>query len=285
MSYSAGVDLDWCLTCNRHLSVPNTSYCSPQCEPTPSQPIFNLCPDVNDWTHSDELEDDAIIYHVVHDTSSAKGIAAWAANVPTGAPPNDLPPLPYHPSSQPKLLHPQCARLAPPALSISESTTASIPLETPPPKDPSMFSSLAHHIRSFVSSSSAGFPVNKLTSRTKKHLRNSIVQLPRRDSSLYSDSFEEEELDSNIHSPLEERDDLWWITDSDASSTISSVFLKKSAAQSIAPSESKKHQLDCEMFFQPKILPVPIELSSKMQATAHHADEDELSQPRGRQGW
>ncbi|KAJ3798318.1 hypothetical protein GGU11DRAFT_756028 [Lentinula aff. detonsa] len=282
MSYSAGVDLDWCLTCNQHLNVPNTSYCSPQCEQTSSKPLLNLSSNVNEWTHSEDGENDAVIYHVVHDTSSPKGIAAWAANVPTGAPPNDLLPFPSHTSSQPKLLRPQCVRLAPPALSISESTSASIPLATPSSKDVTMLSSLANHIRSFVSSSSVGFPVNKLPLRTKSHLPNSIAHLRRRESSFCSDSFEEDDNDlSPSLSPFEETEDFWWVTDSDSSSAVSSVVPKKSEAQRIAPSERQKHRLDCEMFFQPKILPIPIELSSKMQVTG--LQDEEIFEPRGRQ--
>ncbi|KAJ4000933.1 hypothetical protein F5050DRAFT_240516 [Lentinula boryana] len=312
MSYSAGVDLDWCLTCNQHLvralfihstlhfslphnlffsfpfqNVPNTSYCSPQCEQTPSKPLFNLSSNANEWTHSEDGEDDAVIYHVVHDTSSPKGIAAWAANIPTGAPPNDLLPFPSHSSSQPKLLRPQCVRLAPPALSMSESTSASIPLATP---DITMLSSLANHIRSFVSSSSMGFPITKLPLKSKPHLPNSIAHLQRRESSFSSDSFEEDDDHDHDHdhdlspslSPFEETEDFWWVTDSDSSSSaVSSVVPKKSEAQLIAPSERQKHRVDCEMFFQPKVLPIPIELSSKMQVAG--LQDEEIFEPRGRQ--
>ncbi|KAJ4473771.1 hypothetical protein J3R30DRAFT_3707740 [Lentinula aciculospora] len=277
MSYSAGVDLDWCLTCNRHLNNSRTSYCSPQCEPTPSPQLLKLSPYAAEWTHSEELdasEEDPVIIHTVHDTSSAKGIAAWAANVPAGAPPNDLDTMPLYSPSQPKLLRPQFSRPVPPALSISESTSASIPLVTPPQKDVSMFFSIANHIRSLVSSS-AGFSPNKTRCRTKNRLPNLIA---RRHSSLSSDSFVEHDNESGpslspTNSFYEDKEGLWWVTESDCSSAASSMVPKKSAAQLIAPSESRKHALDCEMYFQPKSLHIPIELSTKVQA-ARVEDEE-----------
>ncbi|KAJ4496305.1 hypothetical protein C8J55DRAFT_554021 [Lentinula edodes] len=288
MSFSAGVDLDWCLTCNRHLDSPNTNYCSPQCEPTPSQQILHLSSDANDWTQSEELDasgDDAVIFHIVHDTSSAKGIAAWAANIPTGAPPSGPSTLPSYSVSPPKLLRPQYARPVPPTLSMSQTTSASIPLATPPQKDVSMLSSLANHIRSFVSSSSTGFPVNKLRARTKKRFPYTTAPVQHRISSLSSDSFAEDDYEfgpsfSTVNSPHEDTKDPWWTTESDCSSAASSMVLKKSAAQLIATSESRKYQLECEMCFQPKVLPIRVEPSSK-DGLSDYGEFD----LRGRQIW
>ncbi|KIK60318.1 hypothetical protein GYMLUDRAFT_59469 [Collybiopsis luxurians FD-317 M1] len=286
MSYSA-VDVDWCLSCNKHLDIPGSSYCL-QCQPSPSRQIFSL--GFQDESEGSD-EDECIIQ--VKDTSPAKGIAAWAANVPSGAPPNHPFSIPYHSSSQPKLLRPQSSRPVPPALSMSESTSTSIPLSTPPsaPRNTSMLSSFANHVRSFVASP-AGLPVGKPKTRSRIHnLSSTIHRLHNHNSASSVFSEQDEPEDGPTLSPTDslydEMEGLWWVTESDYSSD-SSPVLKKSSAQLIATSATRRDEDDCDFFyFQPKVLPIPHEISSRL-SKVEWDDDDEIKmeqgrRPRGRQ--
>jgi hypothetical protein len=203
------------------------------------------------------------------------GIAAWAANVPTGAPPAQTFTPSSYSSSQPKLLRPQSSRPVPPALSMSESSSTSTPLATPPPSHKlSVLSSLANHVKSFVSSSSAGFPITQ--SRIKRNNRLDYRMIhPLHSSSPSSASFAEDEHDSPTNSSFEDTEDLWWVTESDCSSTLS----KKSSAQSIVTG-SRQHEFAC---FQPGVLPV--ELFSRISRAAEPDEEDSSHawRSRGRQ--
>ncbi|KIK60346.1 hypothetical protein GYMLUDRAFT_604223 [Collybiopsis luxurians FD-317 M1] len=131
--YSA-VEIDWCLSCSKRVDIPGNPYCCVQCQPSPSrQPSSSR--QIFPFGFQDESEDsdsDERMFHVVKDTSPTKGIAAWAANFPYGAPPNHPPSTPYYSSSQHRLPRPLSSRSVPPALSMSESTSTSIPLSNPP---------------------------------------------------------------------------------------------------------------------------------------------------------
>ncbi|KAF9078061.1 hypothetical protein BDP27DRAFT_1412975 [Rhodocollybia butyracea] len=277
MSYSA-IDVNWCISCgSRRTASPGTRFCSPQCEPSHSRPVLRLG-SLHD-SSDDECDDER--YIPVHDASKPyKGIAAWAATIPSGAPPNQISTSPYyHTSSQPKLLRPQSSRPVPPALSRSGSTSASIPLQTPP--NASALSSFASHVRNFVSSPSTGFPVRQKTkSKSQCHdLSSSIHQLSRRSS---SDLFEESPIDSSF----DDAEEGWWVTESDSS--IASSVHKRSSAQRIASSPtSRKHHFEYEMYFQPTALPIPVEISSRVsKAHVEWDDQEEYARKsRPRQHW
>lgn len=89
-------DLDWCLTCERRLDGPEP-YCSDVCKANARRTAYVYVPD----------DDDADTHHVlVHDTqlnalhkwrsmpTDDAAIAAWAADIPYGAPPADPEPAP-----------------------------------------------------------------------------------------------------------------------------------------------------------------------------------------------
>jgi len=257
------MDLDWCLTCSKHIDAPGTQYCSARCMPSPSRPVFSPL-NADDWNDSEDDEEEAPIYHHIQDTSSltkcTKGIAAWAANVPSGAPPSQISATPSSSSFQPKLLRPSSSsrRPVPPALSMSDSSLSSTPLATPPPSNrASVLSSLASHVKSFVRVPAMKPRINTVDN-FHCHARSTS---PSFDSAVEDD-------ESPTDSSFEDTEDLWWVTESDTSST-SSMALKKSSAQSIIM-EDRKDEL---VYFQPRVL--PIELSSRICKAAELDEEDD----------
>ncbi|KAE9400351.1 hypothetical protein BT96DRAFT_649369 [Gymnopus androsaceus JB14] len=115
-------------------------------------------------------------------------------------------------------------RPVPPALSMSDSSLSSTPLATPPPYNrASVLSSLASHVKSFVRVPAMKPRINTVDN-FHCHARSTS---PSFDSAVEDD-------ESPTDSSFEDTEDLWWVTESDTSST-SSVALKKSSAQSIIP--------------------------------------------------
>lgn len=168
------MDIDWCLTCEKHIvryspnlcsfnSPPfqngSSPYCSPACQNRagPSNELH-----IYDGTSSEDYssiagdEDDGdVIFHLIDSAepttsrwlgSDAAGISAWAADIPTGAPPPRDIQSPddqssfysfsrstYRPSPPNLLKNPR--RIVPPSLSMTIPPTAprtpSTPMVTP----------------------------------------------------------------------------------------------------------------------------------------------------------
>ncbi|KAF5388695.1 hypothetical protein D9757_004845 [Collybiopsis confluens] len=271
MSNSA-VDVDWCLSCDKRIDSPGRTLCV-RCQPSNSRQIFSL----DQWASSEDSDDDEYqpTYPHVTDTSP---IAAWRAKVPTGAPPRQLSFTTSSSSSQPALLRPRSSRPVPPALSMSESTSTSIPISTPPaPKHPSILSSFAHHVRTFVSSPAAGFPVNK--PKTKKRVQNLSSTIHHLAASSVFSEDDEHDDDGPIISPTNslyaDAEDLWWVTESPDSPDSPSV-IQKSSAQIIA-SPTRRDEDYGDFLFQPKVLPIPFDFSSRLSEIESSEDEDEDS--------
>ncbi|KAF9523053.1 hypothetical protein CPB83DRAFT_840007 [Crepidotus variabilis] len=154
------IDVDWCLTCQRHIEGP-TPYCSFECqdhaEPSSSRPkpqVFCTCDEDEDDDFS-SLDDDDVIYHEIEaptGSGSARwlgnddaGIAAWAAEIQPGTPAElSTSPCCYHSprkSISPKTYRPppnllkSSHRIVPPSLCTTapqpESALTSTPILTP----------------------------------------------------------------------------------------------------------------------------------------------------------
>jgi hypothetical protein len=150
------IDVDWCLTCQKHIEG-DYPYCSPDCKNRATPPAITFT------VHNDHHDDDRfrgtdaeLTFYAPSSSSTTSrwlgndviGIAAWAADIPPNAPPpaDDIPPpqdrdrthrpptLHKSHRAPPKLLK-SCRLIAPPCLSTSstypaESCTSS-PIITP----------------------------------------------------------------------------------------------------------------------------------------------------------
>ncbi|EAU90129.1 hypothetical protein CC1G_05667 [Coprinopsis cinerea okayama7 len=104
------MDIDWCLTCSKHLDNTTSPYCSWECRPRAGP--SNLCSYPHqELSYDAELDDeqslnddDDAIYHTVNDVSHHySGIEAWAAAIPAGAPCEEPRPVPAKRSRPPSV--------------------------------------------------------------------------------------------------------------------------------------------------------------------------------------
>ncbi|KAF9478275.1 hypothetical protein BDN70DRAFT_933514 [Pholiota conissans] len=145
-------DLDWCLTCERRLDGPQP-YCSDLCKqrartlPLPPQLVHHEYDEYNNHNDEDDVDDDDdedthnVVVHASTPHSwrwmptDEAAIAAWAADIPYGAPPAEqeiisASPAPFRAAPPPNLIRP-ARRAVPPTLSMSTP-----PRELPPPSTP-----------------------------------------------------------------------------------------------------------------------------------------------------
>ncbi|KAG7443677.1 uncharacterized protein BT62DRAFT_995928 [Guyanagaster necrorhizus] len=138
------MDVDWCLTCERHLSG-SWTYCSPECQNRGPANV-RVLPSSSSSAESDEEP----IYHTIHDVSPSswtwEKIHAWATVIPEVVPV----PRPQRPYRTPKLLS---QRRTPPtvAMTIPEQSRSDRSLPISLPKRPAtVLATLADHLRTWA---------------------------------------------------------------------------------------------------------------------------------------
>ncbi|KAK0202874.1 hypothetical protein DFS33DRAFT_1343446 [Desarmillaria ectypa] len=170
------MDVDWCLTCERHLSG-NWTYCSPECQRRAPTNVRVL-----PSSSSSAESDDEPIYHTIHDVSTSgwtsEKIYAWATVIPPASVPR-----PQRAYRTPKLLS---QRRTPPtvAMTVPEQSRSdrSLPISLPK-RSATVLASLADHFRTWAISRPCPPPVPSPT--------DSLITLPSAPSSPSSSQDEE----------------------------------------------------------------------------------------------
>ncbi|KAK0467317.1 uncharacterized protein EV420DRAFT_1636330 [Desarmillaria tabescens] len=137
------MDVDWCLTCERHLSG-NWTYCSPECQRRAPANVRVL-----PLSSSSAESDDEPIYHTIHDVSTSgwtsEKIQAWATVIPPASVPR-----PQRAYRTPKLL--SQSRTPPTvAMTVPEQSRSdrSLPISLPK-KRTTVLATLADHLRTWA---------------------------------------------------------------------------------------------------------------------------------------